>query len=214
MEKRNLKEDMEFLKEIQSFELEVQAAELYEVACYWIPKLTELNHRLVKVDEWSGQYLVNDAYRPIAEALIEKYQELGHIIPSTILFVDNTTGTGTTLDRRKNAQIGKIPGKWQEIIQQLTGRKFYYCMELFKKNICEMSQEQIIALIYHELRHIGSDGDLRHHDIEEWAEVIERLGVDWDTTKRSLPDLLDDDVDWDSIQARGLFPEIRLERVK
>lgn len=171
-------------------------------------------NNLIKVDEWNGQYVINEAYRPIAGALIKKYPEIGHIPLLSILFIDNTTGTGTSRNKRKNAQIGKIPTKWQEIIKQLTGHTFIYYMEFFRLNISEMSQEQIIALIYHELRHIDINGDLRHHDIEDWSEMVAKLGPDWHQTMRSLPNLLDDGVDWGSIQSQGLFSEPRMKLVK
>ena len=211
---RNLREDLEQLKYLGTLHLGIHATLLQEIAGYWIPKLIELNKALIKVDSWTGQYLVNEAYRPIAEALAKKYRELEHIKVNEILFIDNTTGTGTTLDKRKNAQLGKIPARWQEVLRQLTGRRFYYFMEMFKQNISEMSREQIITLIYHESKHIGLDGDLRHHDIEDWLEVAENLGVDWAAPYKALPDLLDDAVDWDSIQDLGLFPETQLKLVK
>lgn len=183
---------------------------LEQIALYWMPRLT----RLVVVDTWSGKYMINDAYRPIAAALVKKYPEISHIKTNEILFIDNVSGTGSTLDKKKRAQIGKIPSKWQEIIQQMTGRSFHYFMELFKMNVYEMSQEQIIALIYHELRHIDLDGDLKHHDLEDWTEMLEKLGPDWASTKAYIPDLLDEAVDWDSIQVLTLFEESKLKLVK
>lgn len=212
--KRNLTEDLESLKQLNTLSLGIAGTQLQEIAGYWIPSFVELTRKLVKVDSWGGKYLINEAYRPIAEALVDKYEELSHIIPAVILFVDNISGSGSSLDKKKYAQISKIPGKWSEIIKQLTGRTFDYVMEFFKLNIYEMSQEQIIALIYHELRHIDRGGDLKHHDLEDWAEMLEKLGPNWATTKASIPDLLDEDVDWDSIQVRGLFPEAQLKLVK
>ena len=41
---------------------------------------------------------------------------------------------------------------------QTTGQTFEYMLEIYKINIINMSREQIVALIYHELRHIGRDG--------------------------------------------------------
>jgi len=216
-QERKLAEDLELLKILMTQNLGVQGTELQQIAGYWIPELIRINKALVKVNSWGGQYAVNDAYRPIAQALANKYEEISHVKVNEILFIDNTTGSGTTLDKRKNAQISKLPGKWRELLTQMTGRSFYYMMEFYKTNIFEMSREQVTTLIYHELRHIDADGDLRHHDIEEWAEVAERLGVEWSRPHLSIPDLLDDDVDWDSIQRRdGLFsdPEPTLKLVK
>jgi len=206
---RHLPSDLQTIDLFKTVGIE-DPSELEQIALYWLPRLT----RLIVVDSWSGKYMINDAYRPIAMALADKYPELDHIKHHQILFIDNISGTGSHLDKKKYAQIGKIPGKWQEIIQQMTGRKFFYVMEMFRLNICEMSREQITALIYHELRHIDIDGDLKSHDIEDWTEMIEHLGPDWAVTISDIPDLLDDDVDWDSIQVPTLFEESKLKLVK
>lgn len=133
---------------------------------------------LVVVKEWGGKYVVNEAYRPIAEALVKKYEELRHIPVADILFVDNTEGTGKNKNKKKLAQVGKIPEKWMEIIHQLTGKSFGYFMEFFKRNTQDMGREQIIAVIYHELRHIGRDGELVLHDIEDWANMHYKFRLD------------------------------------
>lgn len=175
------------------------------------------NSRIVVVDEWNGKYVINEAYRPIAEALTNKFRELRHIPVKSILFVDNEDGSGKSMDRIKNAQIGKVPDKWQEIIYQVSGRTFQYFMEFFKKNIRNMSREQIIALVYHELRHIGFDGDIKHHDIEDWSEMIHGLGLNWSSTKTIIPDLLAEGIDWSNINEMGqqmLFKDRALKVVK
>lgn len=169
---------------------------------------------LIVVKEFNGKHRINDAYRPIAEALKAKYRELEHIPVKHILFIENTEDK-----RKKNkatvfAQIGKVPDRWGDIIYQTTGKHFSYVMEIFRNNITEMSREQIIALIYHELRHIGYDGDLISHDIEDWANMVEKLGVNWAGTKAYIPDLLDKDIDWESIEGpETLFPAENTLRV-
>ncbi|CCO08252.1 putative metallopeptidase [Desulforamulus hydrothermalis] len=174
------------------------------------------NSRIVVVDEWNGKYVINDAYRPIAEALVCKFEELKHVPVKAILFIDNTEGTGKSMNKIKYAQIGKVPEKWQEIIYQVTGRTFQYFMEIFKRNIREMSREQIIALVYHELRHIDYDGGLKHHDIEDWSEMVYGLGLNWSSTKTVIPDLLAEGIDWSNINEMGqqkLFKDNRTLRV-
>lgn len=170
--------------------------------------------RLVVLPEWGGKYVINEAYRPIAEKLVEKYTELRFKLVDEILFVDNTEDKGKQKDKFKKAQVGKIPEKYQEIIKQLTGRGFSYIMEFYKRNIEMMSREQIIALVYHELRHIGADGDLILHDIEDWANMHYKLGPDWSSTMRAIPDLLKDGVDWDSITGPNLFDNPESPRLK
>jgi hypothetical protein len=75
-------------------------------------------------------------------------------------------------------------------------------MEFFASNIHHLNREQYVALIYHELRHIGRDGKLMHHDIEDWSKMISALGIDWSSHRDDFPDLLDDYVDWDQLIGR------------
>lgn len=179
--------------------------------------------KLVVVDEFNGEYLINEAYRPIAQALKDKFPELQHVPVKQILFVDRRLDTKKIGNKEVFAQVSKISTKFQQIIYQFSGHYFYFMIEVFKMSTAHMSRAQIAALLYHELHHIqlvhtktGSDIKIVGHDIEDWTEMIERLGVNWSTTKGSIPDILDDSVtDWDSIQGPiTLFPEANLRLVK
>ncbi len=178
---------------------------------------------LVVVDEYGGEYLINEAYRPIAEQLKVKFEELKWAPVKSILFIDRQETKQKHANRTVFAQVSKIPNRFQDIIYQLTGRNFTFMIEVFKANTIHMTRAQIVALLYHEMRHIqlvttdtGSDIKLVGHDIEDWAQMIEKLGADWNTSKRAIPDLLDDSVtDWDSIEGPPtLFTEASLRLVK
>lgn len=96
-------------------------------------------------------------------------------------------------------------------------------LEIFKENNYHMSRQQIIALIYHELKHIqlvksdnGPKIDIVRHDVEDWFNMVEKLGTNWASTKGSIPNLLDEDISWESIEGpANLFPaETSLKLVK
>lgn len=143
---------------------------------------------------------VNESYRPIAEKLVEKFKELKTVKVNSILFLDNTETRKTSKGKLVFAEIGKIPGKWQEILMQTTGFYFNFTLTIYKENIEHMSRAQIIALIYHELRHIQED-ELIGHDIEDWHEMHDKLGYDWDTTMADIPNLLSNTFDWSKIES-------------
>jgi hypothetical protein len=63
-----------------------------------------------------------------------------------------------------------------------------------------MSREQIIALIYHELRHIDTYGDLQPHDVEDWSNMVATLGTDWNSTESRIKNLLEDEVLWRELE--------------
>ncbi len=161
--------------------------------------------RLVIVEEWSGKFQVNEYYREIAESLVKKYDELRHIAVPSILFVDNTSGSGKNKDKVKYAQIGTIPEKWQDILKQTTNRSFYYMLEVFRKNLEELTFNQVVLILYRELRKIGKDGDLKTYQIEEWGDVLHTVGHDWDGKNRLIPNLLEANGNWELMRQPRLF---------
>lgn len=174
---------------------------------------------IVTVKKFTGKFKINDSYRPIAEALKKKYKELEYAPIPNILFIENLEDKRKKGNAKVYAQISKMPKKWEDIVYQITGKTFEYILEIFKENIWDMDRGQIVALIYHELRHIqlvvtegSSKVDLVAHDIEDWSNMVEKLGRDWANTKATIPDLLDEDVDWDSIEGPPNF--LNLEGIR
>ena len=165
--------------------------------------------RIVVVKEWNGKYVINEFYRPIAKGLVDKFPELIHVQPKGILFVDNTQGKKEHRGKKVLAQISMFPEKWYQIIYQLTGRAYLHMIEFFKENLQEATREQIIAVVYHELRHIGRDGELVAHEIEDWDLMYHKLGHDWAAKNRDIPDLLEDGVDWDNLLQPNLFSTLK-----
>jgi len=181
------------------------------------------NQNIVTVEEFNGKFKINDFYRPIAAALQEKFKkELQWVPVKNILFIENQEDEKKKNNKIVCAQISKVPEKWADIVYQITGKHYEYMMEIFRENIGHMNREQIVALIYHELRHIQLiPGDapkigLVGHDVEDWQEMIEKLGAGWNATLTEIPDLLDKDVTWENIEGPPtLFPaETGLRRVK
>lgn len=175
----------------------------------------ETKKNIIAVEEFTGKYKINESYRPIAEALKAKFEELKYVPVNSILFVEIDEDKRKKNNSTVYAQIGKVPSKWSDIIYQVTGKYFDYMLEIFKENIYHMSREQIVALIYHELRHIqlvatkeGPKVDIVSHDVEDWLNMVEKLGLNWADTKSQVPNLLDASVNWESITGPAtLFPE-------
>lgn len=150
------------------------------------------------------KFQINEHYRPIAEKLVEKFDELKNVPVKNILFVDNVEQKKSHKGKLVFAEISKIPNKWQEIILQTTGFYFEYMLTVYRENTDAMSQAQKVAMIYHELRHIQND-DLVGHDIEDWNEMHLKLGHNWATTMADIPNLLSDTVDWDKIDGPAVL---------
>lgn len=148
-----------------------------------------------KLDErW---WIKNYFYRPIAEKLVLKFKELKHIKPQKILFIEDMIFESKS---GKVTWIAKI-GKTNKHFKALTG--YEYICQIRNYYVERMSKEQIVALIYHELRHINTDGELIKHDIEDWNNMIATLGTDWATTEAEIKNILEDDFDWEELRGNN-----------
>lgn len=139
-------------------------------------------------------WIKNYYYRPIAEKLIEKFPEIRHINPRRILFLEDT-------DWKEKENTGRTwMGRVKTASKEFSNMMGYdYIIEFRAFYTDRMQIEQIIALVYHELRHIGTDGKLQKHDVEDWENMVATLGVDWATTMGEIPDLIDELEDWEEL---------------
>jgi predicted metallopeptidase len=140
-------------------------------------------------------WIKNFVYRPIAKKLIEKFDELTPINPLRILFLEDMEYEKPA--GGKNQWQAKI-SKANKQFSAMTG--YDYILETRNYFIERMSREQIIALLYHELRHIDRSGELQPHDIEDWSNMVATLGKDWATTKAEIKNLIDDDIIWKELE--------------
>lgn len=155
-------------------------------------------------------WIKNYYYRPIAEKLIEKFAEIRYINPHKILFIEDTDWAKKETTGRTWMARTKIANKE---FTDMTG--YDYIIEFREFYTERMQKEQIVALVYHELRHIGVDGKLVKHDIEDWENMVATLGVDWATTLGDIPDLIDELDEWDELNSAAKQLNVfRLEAVK
>ena len=77
----------------------------------------------VKTDAEFDYEICSSRIRPIAEALIKKYDELHHIDPDKILFVVNHKSKGGKR-HLVLAKTSKVPPKWSELLYQLGGIRY------------------------------------------------------------------------------------------
>lgn len=160
-----------------------------------IHKVTKLDNARFDDKHW----IKNEIYRPIALALVMKFKELCHVPVQRILFLEDTNWIKP--DNDKPQWVGRIQAANKQF-QELSG--YWYILETRSYYIDNMSREQVIALIYHELRHIGIDHKLIPHDIEDWSNMVATLGKDWNSTKDNIIDILDNDFEeWNELRKAG-----------
>lgn len=138
----------------------------------------------------------NDRLKPIADALIAKYDELSHIRVQYIVFVINHTSRDKKV---RLAKTSRIPVKWTELLFQLGAVSYLYTMEFYAKTTATMDESQIVALVYRELRKIGREGDILTYDVQDWWQILMGLGRKWFYPDQTCPNLLDDSISWEKL---------------
>ena len=89
-----------------------------------------------------------------------------------------------------------MPAKWREVLYQLGAVEYDFLMEFYEKTTAVLDENQMIALVYRELRRIGRNGDVAPPDVNEWYNVLMGLGRRWFYPDATCPNLLSDDIDW------------------
>lgn len=123
--------------------------------------------------------LISQEYTEIGERLIAEFEELADIREAeiTIVYLAST---------HAKKQKGKLAfGQCEKIADKYKwGIPADFTITVFEPNIEGFTPEQVEALIFHELLHIGVEDDrlfIRPHDIEDFSAVLKKYGVDWAT---------------------------------
>lgn len=70
---------------------------------------------------------------------------------------------------------------------------FDFILTFYEQNTGMLNENQQKVLMLHELRHIGM-GDrgltIVPHDIEDFSDILEKYGLDWNEYGKELPDIL------------------------
>lgn len=143
--------------------------------------------------------IANYLYYPVVKKLIGKFKELDHIDYGRILFLVDEYWEPGGAARNWIAKTSKANA------QLKVAWGYNYTIEIRQYYTEKMDDAQVVALIYHELRHIGTAGDLRDHDVEDWDNMLATLGKDWAEENTSIPNILEDDFAyWSNLRKSGM----------
>jgi len=123
----------------------------------------------------------SDEIRQIAEDLIEQMPELEYIKNSSA----NIAYLMSDAEKKSGGKLvlgtcERVASKWFWIVP------YEYLITLYLPNVERLNDEQMRALVLHELLHIDIEVDgneeeyrIRPHDFEDFMIVINRFGLDW-----------------------------------
>jgi len=150
--------------------------------------------KINKANFCNGYWIANHKYEQIAKKLVERFEELAHIDTSKILFLEDPDYVKKSGKRQWMARVRKAPKELVEIWG------YWFIMEIRSWFIENTTDNQRVALIYHELRHCGEGLDVVKHDVEDWSNMVNALGTDWTEAISDITDIMDDGFDWDNLR--------------
>lgn len=124
---------------------------------------------------------LNEEYQNIAQELIDTEPELAYIKESDVTIVCLSS------EHEKKTKEKIIFGQCEKVAEKYKwGIPADFTITIFEPNVVDFSEDQLRILIFHELLHVGIDGDsfyCRPHDTEDFKAIITRFGVDWAQTE-------------------------------
>lgn len=131
----------------------------------------------------------NKRYEEIAEKLVNTEDIFKYIKNSnvSICFL-SSEHQKTNKGKLVLGQCEKVQDKYKWAIP------YDFTITLFEPNIEDLTEEQVEAVIFHELLHVGIDkhesGEeiyyIVPHDLEDFKAVIERFGTNWAEPKGAI----------------------------
>lgn len=123
-------------------------------------------------------------YRLIGQKLIRTLPEFGDIAASgvKIAYIESYE------EKKKNGKIiyadcAKVNERYRWCC------KYDFFITVYEPNVMDFTEEQLEILIRHELHHVGVNFDgsyisyyLAPHDVEEFWDIINEHGLEWDKT--------------------------------
>ena len=119
---------------------------------------------------------INEEYNRIARELIDERDELESLRSDVSIICLSSGHEKKKGDKKVLGQAEKISEKYK------WGIPCDFTVTIFEPNIEGFSEEQLKILIFHELLHIGVDGEklyLKPHDLEDFKIIIDEFGTGW-----------------------------------
>ena len=129
---------------------------------------------------------INEHYAEIGMELIQTEESLLDIKNSDITIVYLSS------DAKKIEKGNAVLGQCEKIADKYKwGMPCDMTITIFEPNIVGFTEEQIKILIFHELLHVGigcnKDNSesyfVKPHDLEDFKEIINRFGTDWNEVR-------------------------------
>lgn len=135
-------------------------------------------------------YEISDEYTELAHRIIRTVPALNWIAQTDIQFCclksyKEKKSSGKTV----YGECIRVPELYRPFCP------YDFLIVIYEINCVSLSENQLKILLQHELMHINLVKDkpeIRPHDIEDFAAIINTYGQDWAAPGKAVPDILED----------------------
>ena len=122
-------------------------------------------------------FRIDNDLRVLAEKVVEEHGNLSglkEILPAIVFMYSNESKK----NRKKvvYADTELVKDKYRALVP------YYFIITFYEPNVADLDEECMNVLMYHELRHVGWDGEkcfIVPHDIEDFKDIIDKFGTSW-----------------------------------
>lgn len=161
-------------------------------ALYQIYDAQDDKDKMTRIRNLKKQLGIQDAepskvLKRLADQIIKRFPEFGFIREYNIKIAYVTSQERKRGEKVTYADCRKVQDVFKAYLP------FDFIITFYARNTDSLSENQQKILMLHELRHvtIGQKGlKIRPHDIEDFADILEPFGLDWNEPGKELPDIL------------------------
>jgi len=132
------------------------------------------------------EYSLAPEVKRLAERVKEIRSEVSHINVDAIAFI-RVEGKNSPKNKIQPASISKVTGVYVCLVP------YEYILRVYDKDWDDLTEAKQALVIYHELLHMGPDGELIPHTVQDFRSIIEEYGLDW-FENPDTPNILQEDL--------------------
>lgn len=129
---------------------------------------------------------ISEEYTEIGNRVIDMMPQLHYLREADVQIIFLASGHKKKRgDKTVYGQCEKIADKYK------WGIPCEFTITVFEPNVEGFTQKQMEILLFHELLHVGVDGErhfVKPHDLEDFKLIIDLYGTDWARVKPVTPD--------------------------
>lgn len=124
------------------------------------------------------EYRIDDGLKKLADKVISKEKAIKHLQDEKCRIIyQYSSEEKKAYNKTVYADTEKIKEKYKAVMP------YDFIVTFYEPNCANLSEDKMERLMYHELRHVGFEGEGKYriipHEIEDFRDIVDNWGIDW-----------------------------------